>query len=247
MATVNLQQIAAGVNTFANAQGAVVYQAADPQGGYGCNENCTLPVTPNATPIKPSLNAVTCKAIFNITGLTGSTGVTGSTFVLGLNQSSSHTAILYEEEIECGDDIDFTLFPIITRTAGADAAPGVNHLAKFNQLDIPWIGGNVQIRVTGLTDADVDAQLAEPIQVISMDINNNLAVCMVSLNANECSVCVNPTSSTNNIATYSPNCPLFFDSTHGIAVKILPGTTSFKVTVCILAAEVVNNYTACGA
>lgn len=245
---INLGALAAGINTFANQPGTVIYQAADPQGGQGCNENCTLPPTPLATLIKPSLSAVTCKAIFNIVG-TGSTGVTGASIIVGLNQYDDRTFAIYEEEISCGDDLDFTLFPPVTDRNPIDSEQpfdGVDHLSKFNLINVPWIGGNVQIRVTGLTEDDVNSQLAEPIHIISLDFNNNLSMCTVTANPNDCSICVNPNTSTSNIATFSPSCPWFIDDLNGFVYKLLPGTVSAKITICILAAEVTHNYTACG-
>lgn len=251
MARIDLASIASGNNVFANANaGTIVVQAADPQGGYGCNADCSLPVTPSATRIAPSLNAVTCKFITTLER--EGTGTTGATLIVGLSQWGAEQAILYGEEIECGDELDFTEFPIVTAEAGLGATgdwSGENHLAKYNQISsfMPTIHGNIQIRVTGTAEADVNAQLAESLHVIAMDVNNNLSVCMVELNANDCSICVNPNSSTNNIATFSPNCPLYVDATHGYAYRILSTTETVKLTACILATEVVNDYTPCGA
>lgn len=229
-------------------QGAIVYQAGDPNGGFGCNDNCSLPPTPAFVGVKPGLTPTTCKNIFLITK-TGSTGVTGTSIIRGLGQNGAASFALYASEISCGDDVDFDLFPSVTNvTPTVDVAEGILHLMKFNQINTttPEIINNIVVRVAGLDEAAVQAQLQANITVISLDVNSNGSVCMVQLSPADCSICVNPTASGTNLATFTPNCPLFIDDTHGYFYPILPGTSSVKLTECVMASAVVKNYTQCG-
>lgn len=240
---IDLRVLAQGGSLAPANQSTVYVQTANPN-QQDCNNNCIIPPTPSSVTLATPDVQKQCKIKFVLSGPTGNTGATGSSILLGFRVNSEEPGCAFEE-VAMVEDFDFDLFPIIEKTeCHLGTIDGLAKLKLFQTINEALIAGNFQIKATAISDAALEAQLAEDLVVVIVKPEDNMSSCSTRISPNDCSVCVNPTGASNSIATF-PACPVFITPTSGVLYRWLPGTSRIEISFCVEASDRTFDYIPC--